>query len=286
MYQSSINSSIPDSPSHYITNVTFESNVAFIGGAIYISNVDYILITNSTFISNYAKLGIFDNFTGYGGAISYTASNIGTLLELDSTVVFQSNLAESSGGAIHWSYNEPESIELPQYINNTALLYGDNIACFAQNLIQKVDTENRNLRVLSSYSGNESLSLESQQSGGFMPDLYLSLVDKYGQILGSDSSSSAILTMNTSDVPTSFTPVISGASTVIARSGIFTFEDISFRAEPGITYNLYIFTTAIDTDKPTTIEYLSKLEKDSATMDLKVSLRYCIEGEAFLLTGE
>ena len=175
---------ILESPRYLITNVTFTSNTAKIGANIYIWNLDYIKIENSTFISNYAKIILSNESTEFGGAISYSASDEITLLELDSTVIFENNTAESSGGVINWLYKEPKNIDLPQYINNKALLYGDDIPCFAQNLIQVSET--RSLRVLSNYSDIDILSLSSQKSGNNLPDLYLSLVDKYGQVVGSD----------------------------------------------------------------------------------------------------
>ena len=140
--------------------------------------------------------------------------------------------------------------------------------------------------MLSSYSGNDSLSLSEQRSGNYIPDLYLSLIDKYNQTVGFDSYSIVTLEVNTTNAPTTFTPVLSGATTVIASGGVFKFSNIEFTAQPGTTYNLYFTTTGIDSDIPSNSEYLSSLNKSEPTMDLQISLRECAEGEAFLITGE
>ena len=88
------------------------------------------------------------------------------------------------------------------------------------------------------------------------------------------------------NAPTNFTPVLSGATTVLANHGVFEIINIEFTAQPGTTYNLYFSTTGIDSDKPSNSEYLSSLNKSEPTMDLQISLRECAEGEAFLITGE
>ena len=140
--------------------------------------------------------------------------------------------------------------------------------------------------MLSDYSGNDSLSLSEQRSGNSIPDLYLSLVDIYNQTVGSDSLSTVTLEVNTTNAPTTFTPVLSGATTVVASSGLFKLSNIEFTAQPGTTYNLYFTTTGIDSTKPSNSDYLTSLNKTEPTMDLQVSLRECAEGEAFLITGE
>ena len=142
------------------------------------------------------------------------------------------------------------------------------------------------MRVLSDYSGNDSLSLSEQRSGNSIPDLYLSLVDIYNQTVGSDSLSTVTLEVNTTNAPTTFTPVLSGATTVVASSGLFKLSNIEFTAQPGTTYNLYFTTTGIDSTKPSNSDYLTSLNKTEPTMDLQVGLRECAEGEAFLITGE
>ena len=48
---------------------------------------------------------------------------------------FNKNYAENAGGAIKWDNLEPIIQDAIRYENNSATLYGNDIACFAQNLI-------------------------------------------------------------------------------------------------------------------------------------------------------
>ena len=228
--------SIPDSASHTITNVTFTSNRAFIWAALLVSDVNYLTITNTTFRSNYAVITEDVDLTGYGEAICYSTTDQISRLELDSTVIFEDNIAESSGGAIYWSYIEPLNINAQTYDNNQALLYGNDKVWFGQRLIQITESEFTNssrLRSLSEYSRNDSLSLSSHSSGSEMPGLFLSLVDQYDQIISSGSSSNVTIFINTTDTPTTYTSVLSDTTTIIASNGKFNVSDISFTAEPG-----------------------------------------------------
>lgn len=136
------------------------------------------------------------------------------------------------------------------------------------------NTINGRLRILqTNYDGTDSLSLSDQSSGSDLPDLFLSLEDQYSQNVGSDSSSTATLSINTTGVSTTYTPVLSGTTTVTASSGTFLFSGISFTAAPGSTYNLYITTTGIDSTKPSNVDYLATIGKTSSTLDIEVELR-------------
>jgi hypothetical protein len=93
----------------------------------------------------------------------------------------------------------------PTYSSNSASSYGGNYAAFAQklsrltdaqysehtgsrrNLISQNDTRKRTLTT--SVSGTTSLTLSNQQSGGSIPTLHVALLDEFGQIVGSDSTS-------------------------------------------------------------------------------------------------
>ena len=45
--------------------------------------------------------------------------------------IFKENKAENAGGGIKWDDVEPEFLDEVNYANNTATLYGNDIACFA-----------------------------------------------------------------------------------------------------------------------------------------------------------
>jgi len=75
--------------------------------------------------------------SGKGGAIRYTcSSSLECYVAIGSNSIFENNYAEESGGAIHWSDLEPDFDESSLFENNAGWLYGDDIACFAQNLVQ------------------------------------------------------------------------------------------------------------------------------------------------------
>jgi predicted outer membrane repeat protein len=73
--ESDTQSSIPTEASHSITNVTFSSNSAYHGGALYIKEIDYLSISNATFSSNSATSST--SVDGKGGAIYYYSSSKG-----------------------------------------------------------------------------------------------------------------------------------------------------------------------------------------------------------------
>lgn len=92
-------------------------------------------------------------------------------------------------------------------------------------------------RFLTTTSGSTSLSISNQQSGGILDDMYLALVDEFGQIVSSDSSSTATISV-TSDNSESqtYTPTLTGATTITATNGVFKFTGLTFTAEPGENY--------------------------------------------------
>ena len=63
------------------------------------------------------------------------------------------------------------------------------------------------------------------------------VVDQYGQIVGSDSSSTATLSISGSYSGTSYTPTLTGTTTQTAINGAFIFSGITFTAQPGSTYS-------------------------------------------------
>jgi hypothetical protein len=126
------------------------------------------------------------------------------------------------------------------------------------------------------------LSLSNQISGGNIPDLYLALFDKYGQIIGIDSDSTATLEINKTGAPTTYTPILEGILTVTSLNGMFSFQDISFTAQPNYSYSmliilsiidLYFTTDGIDESKPSNQQYMTDTGQSSLQMDLSISLR-------------
>ena len=274
---------------HEITNVNFISNQALQGGAMHVNGMKSLEISQTKFIYNLAIYNDVYADSGRGAALKFTGSDPNTKLSLLSEVEFKHNIAESSGGSIYWDYIEPEGINDPEYINNTATQYGNNIACFPQRLIQITSgqyADNSRLLLDDSVHGLDSISIADQGSGHLLPEIYLAYVDQYDQIVGHDSSSSTTLNINITDAPDIYTPVLSGTTSLTAANGKFAFIDISFTGEPNMTYNLYFETTGIDPNKQSNQKYLTDLGKNQPTMDFEINLRSCLIGEQFLLTGE
>ena len=86
-------------------------------------------------------------------------------------------------------------------------------------------------------SDSSSVTLLNQQSGGLIPTIYIALVDEFGQIVGSDSSSVITLSISESIVEAAYTPTLAGTLTQTAQNGTFKFADLTFTAKPGITYS-------------------------------------------------
>jgi hypothetical protein len=129
---------------------------------------------------------------------------------------------------------------LPTHSGNSATKYGANYGSFSQNLKSLTEAEYnsqiaKRRSLTSTLSGTTSLTLSSQQSGGTLPTIYLSLVDQYGQIVGSDSSSTATLSLVSTTG--TYTPTLTGTVTQTANNGVFKFEGITFTAEPGQSYS-------------------------------------------------
>ena len=93
------------------------------------------------------------------------------------------------------------------------------------------------LRYLASASGSTSVSLTNQQSGGSIGTIYVALVDQFGQVVGSDSSSSATLSIVGNHSGATYTPTLTGTSKVTASNGAYKFTGITFTAQPGVSYS-------------------------------------------------
>lgn len=67
--------------------------------------------------------------------------------------------------------------------------------------------------------------------------MYIALVDEFGQYVGSDSTSTATISLVSSTTGETYTPVLSGTLTRTASKGMFKFDSITFTAEPGKTFS-------------------------------------------------
>ncbi|CDW77911.1 UNKNOWN [Stylonychia lemnae] len=135
------NKLVSDSLEKYkIQNSKFQNCVANVaGGVFFLNNIQYMSIQNSTFQDNkalYQSTYSKQEIAGAGGAIYFTCDEtyLNCQLTLSRQNKFTNNLAEIKGGAIFWDAVEPQFSDII-FSKNKALYYGDNIACFSQNLI-------------------------------------------------------------------------------------------------------------------------------------------------------
>ncbi|CDW78819.1 UNKNOWN [Stylonychia lemnae] len=233
-----------------ITNTIFKNCTAETGGAIYATNPESLIISDCQFLANKALFiqelsNQFQNY-GSGGAVYYTCNQyyLNCLLKLEGVNLFKQNKASIQGGAIYWDILEPQYSQNDiKFIENSAIYYGDDIACFAQNIksISKQSYINQMIRVGNQISednilrrtlenqlkdstqNNHQANFNNQRSGGPLPVMYLSLVDKYGQIVGSDFKSTVRIQVNTTNLDTQaskYPPLIEGSSAFTVNSGI------------------------------------------------------------------
>ena len=115
-----------------IDQCTFLNNSNANGGAMEITNLGHVFITNTVFKGNSALQS--------GGAINFNCANYGSpslaLCSLNILYcIFHSNLAQFDGGAIKWNMYEPYFENLT-FFNNSASVYGNNVAAVQKNLVQ------------------------------------------------------------------------------------------------------------------------------------------------------
>ena len=82
-------------------------------------------------------------------------------------------------------------------------------------------------------SQNTTVDIKSHRSGQSVENIYIALVDEFGAIIGTDSSSSATLLVSSTNSSSLFVPILTGITYVKAEKGTFNFTDIVFTAQPG-----------------------------------------------------
>ncbi|KAL4468669.1 hypothetical protein ABPG74_005172 [Tetrahymena malaccensis] len=157
-----------------IENSLFQYNTALEGGAVSIQSVlGNIYFKNSTFSYNQAYAN--------GGAILFdTIQNI----SFDQSTNIQSNKAIIGGGIRVRGIQEFNLIHKGQIINNSAEIYGENIATYPNQIqVQLFSQTNDQLKYENSSLTNKGqIFIKDFQSGGSL-DIYIFLMDSYGKYL-------------------------------------------------------------------------------------------------------
>ena len=78
------------------------------------------------------------NYITYSANISLIGIN--SRFNFSTVSLMENNYAEQAGGAVDWNYNEPTGLDNLQFVNNSATLYGNDKACFAQNMEMSVSS--------------------------------------------------------------------------------------------------------------------------------------------------
>lgn len=106
--------------------------------------------------------------------------------------LISNNHAKLEGGGLKWNYFEPTMKDI-NFKNNTAEVYGDDIASVAKYLIRinKEQIGSKYLRQISNEPENRT-GMEKVQSGGKL-SLYFGLIDKYETFVKTDSKSKLLI---------------------------------------------------------------------------------------------
>eukprot|EP00347_Sterkiella_histriomuscorum_P023840 403333206 len=296
-----------DSSVYQIKDSTFQNCTALTGqgGALSLMNIENLAISNTKFLGSSSPKE--------GGAIYFQCddymSDTSCILKALEGVQFINNSAGISGGAIFWNDIEPLfNISNLKFSNNKALIYGDNVGSFAQRIttitFQQIMNsrgqygfrrylESTDVQITSSQQSIQNQTLDSYRSGAIIPTFYMGLVDKYGQIVKTDSSSKIQVRIdseyNIKEIGSlKYPPIITGTSQFLSQNGTFEIVNLQFTGTPGQNYKIQLFTDGIDMTKPSNKLYLQQLQTQSndITFDLKMELRECQIGEQFADSGQ
>eukprot|EP00347_Sterkiella_histriomuscorum_P011701 403371438 len=315
--ENSNNKQTANSVRYLIGNSTFVNCSALQGGAIFLSNVQGVMINDSSqFINNTAYISYLQDQTSYeygvGGAINFYCQSGETKCTLSmEKVAFYQNYAQVKGGAFNWNYLEPTQKTLT-FTNNTAKIYGNSISSVPKTLSLLTATQYQQSQERFATSSDQSLlmlrrsmdssnslyTLSSQKSGGNLDPLYFALLDKYSQIVATDLDSTLFL----SAIQNSALQFASTFETVTSfgiSNGAFEVSNVVFVGTPNSVQTFNITTDGIDFSIPDNAAYystststsLSQIQQSAAVainkqLYVTISLRDCEAGEALLSSGK
>eukprot|EP00347_Sterkiella_histriomuscorum_P017498 403349122 len=311
------NKKYPKYPSVLILRSLFQNCTAFIGGAIYNDNIDLFTIINSTFDLNQAKFSQSLEESGTASGILFNCKIDLTAqqcqLQLNQSNNFTNNYAELKGGAIHWNVIEVQyNQSLTQFINNTALIYGNDISSVPQQIVFLTQQEYnqyqelvddvlkykwkvKEARLLQSSSLEllTSYQMSNYRSGGNFPISYFAVADKYGKVVISNNASNLFIQVNEEykEYPDKikYSPILEGSTSFPALNGAYVIQNVQFTGSPGQKYKLDLTTDAIDYRIPSNLQFLHKLQAENRSQisfELVMDLRFCIPGESFSSAGK
>eukprot|EP00347_Sterkiella_histriomuscorum_P001563 403371552 len=244
---------------YLIQNSTFQNCTALSGkgGALSLMNIENLTVSNTKFLDSSSPKE--------GGAIYFQCDYLtGTtcILKANEGVQFINNSAGISGGALFWNDVEPVyTISNLKFLNNKALIYGDNVGSFAQRITTITFQQ----------------AMNSRGQYGFRRQLEQTDV----QITNSEFNIKEVESLK-------YPPIITGTSQFLSQNGTFEIVNLQFTGTPGQKYKIQLFTDGIDMTKPSNKLYLQemKTKTNDITFDLKMELRECQIGEQFADSGQ
>eukprot|EP00347_Sterkiella_histriomuscorum_P014593 403360292 len=243
-------------------------------GAIQVKNTN-LFMNNSDFIGNRA---VFGNAGAIYLNCDYSNNKTCSYNILNSR--FYNNQAKKEGGAISYSFYQPNIDNFTSFLNNSAV-YGNDIGAFAayldiddafdSNLYELIDAEQA-LEVYKLENATIIKLKEPQVSGNVTTQGFsFYLRDSQDSVIISDNSSTATLVaVNSQEVE------VLKSKSVIANNGLYTLDDFILVASPGSEVLLKVHSDAIIKQK-IQIAYpnITGLYDNYILMQLRV----CLKGE-------
>jgi predicted outer membrane repeat protein len=235
-----------------ISESSFSDNRAASQGVLY-TDTKFVNITHSSFFNNSAT-------QGRGGAFELGCEEASPCYMSVSHSNFANNSAALDGGAIYWSKQEPQLVNLT-FSHNSAP-YGNDVASFGVKL--KSLDYNQTTQRLSKEADGMYLNIASGQH--IPTNFTIALVDILGQVITTDNTS--IGTISPADTQN---VTVTGTNRVQAYAGVYYFSDVKITAQPGVEIKISVTSNA-----------LSNLANDTIgnEISLKVQMRECEAGEA------
>ncbi|TNV88103.1 hypothetical protein FGO68_gene7380 [Halteria grandinella] len=232
---------------------------------------------NSYPMTELRELSVTNNKAARGGGIYFAGkASYQCVLNID-TSSFQGNRADIEGGAIKWKYFEPY-LRNVAFSNNSAKIYGDNIASVAKNLVMIEPNQ-----MLQQSFLNESSNRNFTVSSGGSVDVYFALVDKNGIFVRTDNSSQLIAIPMQMEKGSQFQSVIETSTTVTAVNGYYYFQKLTLVSQPNSSQKIMFETAGIDLSIPGLTQFggLSPINQ----INISISVEPCKLGEELIQNG-
>ena len=179
-----------------LINTIIMNCVSSKGSAAYIYGKVNANITSSKFMYNSAIFNRNDDNSGKGGSVYFQCTNLYCYVQLLENNVFEGNLADISGGALHYTDMPIIYLDTSTYYQNNSALYGNNQASYAVSIelyanppTNLINTLHKS-RLLTPSGMTLSYQYDYLTSGSIIePTIVIKILDEYGQIVSSDSSS-------------------------------------------------------------------------------------------------